>query len=128
MSVLRNFFYFSKSEKRAVIALAVVLLLVLAGMVSYRLYRSAGDTSFVMSALHDFDPNTVDSLTLDSFGVEGAKIMSLYAYRAGHRIVSADDMLHVDGWTESDVRWLTPFVKVKHKAAKKNSRKKRRRT
>ena len=57
------------------------------------------------SKLFAFDPNTIDSTTLVSFGIKAWKVKNFIHYRkAGKVFHSADDMLDTYGWTEEDIK------------------------
>ncbi|MBO7557563.1 MAG: helix-hairpin-helix domain-containing protein [Bacteroidaceae bacterium] len=65
------------------------------------------------SKLFAFDPNTIDSTTLVSFGIKAWKVKNFIHYRkAGKVFHSADDMLDTYGWTEEDIKPLRPYIHV----------------
>ncbi|MCM1312546.1 MAG: helix-hairpin-helix domain-containing protein [Bacteroides sp.] len=75
-------------------------------------------------ALHSFDPNTVDSSTLVSFGLGKRQRNSLLNYRkAGGVFRTPESVSKLYGWSEEDVERLLPYIrigerfKVKQKAA-----------
>lgn len=75
-------------------------------------------------ALREFDPNTIDSLSLISFGLKEWKVKNFIHYRsAGAVFRNADDLLRTYGWTEYDVEKLRAYVKVDKKyLSKRNSK------
>lgn len=65
------------------------------------------------SKLFAFDPNTIDSTTLVSFGIKAWKVKNFIHYRkAGKVFHSADDMLDTYGWTEEDIKSLRPYIHI----------------
>ncbi len=63
--------------------------------------------------LFAFDPNTIDSTTLVSFGIKAWKVKNFIHYRkAGKVFHSADDMLDTYGWTEEDIKPLRPYIHI----------------
>ena len=66
-----------------------------------------------VSKLFAFDPNTIDSTTLVSFGIKAWKVKNFIHYRkAGKVFHSADDMLDTYGWTEEDIKPLRPYIHI----------------
>lgn len=60
-----------------------------------------------------FDPNTIDSATLVSYGIKAWKVKNFIHYRnAGKVFRSADDMLDTYGWTKQDLQALLPYVRI----------------
>lgn len=60
-----------------------------------------------------FDPNTIDSATLVSYGIQAWKVKNFIHYRnAGKVFRSADDMLDTYGWTKQDLQALLPYVRI----------------
>lgn len=69
-----------------------------------------------------FDPNTIDSVTLVSYGVQAWKVKNFIHYRnAGKVFRSADDMLDTYGWTEDDLHPLRPYIRIGKAFQKKES-------
>ncbi len=65
------------------------------------------------SKLFAFDPNTIDSTTLVSFGIKAWKVKNFIHYRkAGKVFHSVDDMLDTYGWTEEDIKPLRPYIHI----------------
>ena len=60
-----------------------------------------------------FDPNTVDSATLLSFGISPRKIRNLLNYRR-HKgtFRSAEDLERLYTWTAEDVEPLRPYIRI----------------
>ena len=73
------------------------------------------------SKLFAFDPNTIDSTTLVSFGIKAWKVKNFIHYRkAGKVFHSADDMLDTYGWTEEDIKPLRPYIHIGKAYQKEN--------
>lgn len=75
-------------------------------------------------ALHEFDPNTVDSAALVSFGIKPYKVKNFLHYRAAGKIfTSAEDLGKTYGWDEADVAMVARYVRVSADVAmrKRNS-------
>ncbi|MBQ6966143.1 MAG: helix-hairpin-helix domain-containing protein [Bacteroidaceae bacterium] len=130
----KNFFYFPKSDRRAVVALgciAVFCIGVLMVMDVLRGQMSGSSDTVGENGLdeinatvdqifspsdfepHVFDPNTVDSLTLVHFGIKPWKVKNFLHYRAaGKQFRKAEDMGDTYGWTKEDVEILIPYVLV----------------
>ncbi|MDE7117197.1 MAG: helix-hairpin-helix domain-containing protein [Bacteroidaceae bacterium] len=126
----RTFFYFSKSDRRAVVAVGCIVVFAVGVMMVVDALKTNGpeaakhaagqDSATVASAeetpsvpLHVFDPNTVDSLTLIGFGIEAWKVKNFLRYRAAGKVFrSAEDLGDTYGWTAEDVQRLSPYVSV----------------
>lgn len=119
--------YFSKENRRAILALfciavfAIGVLIVTdelrsnqqfdTSSVDDTIYSVSSDISVQSCDLKAFNPNTVDSLTLVSFGLSAKKISNFLHYRnAGARFYNADDMLRTYGWTEDDINLIRDYV------------------
>lgn len=132
MKVFRDYFYFQTSDRRAIVALGCIavfcigVLLVVDSLKEKTVNSGMKELSKNMKdlqrssqsatptiALHAFDPNTIDSLTLVSFGVPSWKVKNFLHYRAAGKVFcSADELGDTYGWTSEDVERLTPFVHV----------------
>jgi len=129
-----------KSDMRAILALsciavvcAVVLAIVKMNKKVDAVEAEATDSTFVQGenlsypseenkiALHSFDPNEVDSLTLISFGLKPYQVKNFIHYRdAGAVFPTAESMGKTYGWTKEDVQRLSPYVKIGEKYKKKD--------
>lgn len=126
---LKDFFYFQKSDRRAIVALgciavfAIGVLMVVDVLGERRKQQDKqpvimGDGSNITppiseKTLQPFDPNTVDSFTLIGFGIKAWKVKNFLHYRAAGKVFrSAEDMGKTYGWTEEDVAMLEPYVRV----------------
>lgn len=65
------------------------------------------------SALHVFDPNTIDSATLVAFGLPAWKVKNFIHYRrAGKVFRTPDDLLDTYGWEPADLDFLLPYIRI----------------
>lgn len=65
------------------------------------------------SALHVFDPNTIDSASLVSFGLPAWKVKNFIHYRrAGKVFRTPDDLLDTYGWEPADLDYLLPYIRI----------------
>ena len=130
---LNDLLYFIKSDRRAIVALGCigvfcvgVLIVVDRGASTQpspskdtmqvadkpNILPKDGKT-FEGQKLSSFDPNTVDSLTLISYGIQPWKVRNFLHYRAAGKVFrSAEDIGDTYGWTAEDVQRLTPYVSV----------------
>lgn len=132
----KDFFYFIKSDRRAIVALGCIAVFAI-GVLMMVERRPSPQPSPVMGreeAMRDvgngpdglpimgemsagqrgsFDPNTVDSLTLIGFGLKDWKVRNFLHYRAAGKVFrSAEEMGKTYGWTEEDVEKLRGYVRV----------------
>lgn len=71
--------------------------------------------------LKEFDPNTVDSITLIQHGMKPYQVRNFLHYRqAGKVFKSAEDMANTYGWTKEDIERLKPYI-IFHKQFNSNS-------
>ena len=136
----KDFFYFIKSDRRAIVALGCVAVFAIGVLMLVERRRPSpqpspymervtmqgignepdglpvgGESEGEMSAGQrgSFDPNTVDSLTLIGFGLKDWKVRNFLHYRAAGKVFrSADEMGKTHGWTEEDVEKLRGYVRV----------------
>ena len=133
----KDYFYFIKSDRRAIVVLgciavfAIGVLMVVDRRPSPQPSPSmervtgvesepdglplGGESEGEMSAGQrgDFDPNTVDSMTLIGFGLKGWKVRNFLHYRAAGKVFrSAEEMGKTYGWTEEDVEKVRGYVKA----------------
>ncbi len=135
--MLKDYFYFRKSDRRAILALAAVAIVSIA---AYALLRTSEpktaqpphqqttpappsdapgspvETAGEVAAgapLHVFDPNTVDSATLVGFGISPRLVRTFLRYRAAGKVFrTADDLLDTYGWSEADIAPLRPYIQI----------------
>ena len=132
----RDFFYFHKGDRRAIVALGCIAVFAIGVLLLYRpspqpspyMERVTmqgvgnepdglpimGEMSAGQRGSSDsFGPNTVDSLTLIGFGLKAWKVKNFLHYRAAGKVFrSAEDMGNTYGWTDEDVAMLKPYVRV----------------
>ena len=131
---LRDFFHFSKSDRHAVIAIGGAVILGIGIMLMRDVWTDSTTSPKISQVTVDtlpvsspiivttptnatfqtlFDPNTVDSLTLSKFGIASWKIARFLHYRAAGKVFrSAQDLSSTYGWTDEDVKRLTPYVRI----------------
>ncbi len=129
------YFQFSKSERRGVIVLCAILLLVV-GVVWFA-SSNKGETSSPSSPIaerrqgsqphhyaqpkrkvetFDFDPNTADSTTLLRLGLAPYMVRSIYKYRSMGGVYSApEDFTRVPGMTNEMWERLKPHIRIAHR-------------
>ena len=65
------------------------------------------------SALSPFDPTTIDSTTLVSFGIPAWKVKNFIHYRAAGKVFrTPDDLLDTYGWEAADLERLLPYIRI----------------
>lgn len=63
--------------------------------------------------LHFFDPNTIDSATLVSFGLPAWKVKNFVHYRAAGKVFrTPEDLLDTYGWESADLETLLPYIRI----------------
>ena len=132
----KEYFYFIKSDRRAIVALGCIAVFAIGVLMLYRpspqpspvmgreTMRGVGDeleglpimgemSAGQRGSLVAFDPNTVDSLTLIGFGLKDWKVKNFLHYRAAGKVFrSAEEMGKTYGWTEEDVEKVRGYVRV----------------
>lgn len=136
----KEFFYFQKSDRRAVVALGCIAVFAIGVLMLKSSFQppfmerenfrvadqhettrmalpvggeSEGEISEGQRGAASFDPNTVDSLTLIGFGLKPWKVKNFLHYRAAGKVFrSAADLGDTYGWTAEDVQRLSPYVSV----------------
>ena len=144
----KDYFYFIKSDRRAIVALGCVAVFAIGVLMERRpspqpspvmgreTMRGVGnepDGLPIMgemsagqrgSSIGSFDPNTVDSLTLIGFGLKPWKVRNFLHYRAAGKVFrSAEEMGKTHGWTEEDVEKVRGYVRVGKEYEKKDVKK-----
>jgi len=129
--------HYSKSDRRAMIALVVLAVLLIVILLIVDIVQTGklakvqsqvnsknekvaekgkddgGGNDIKHIPLHDFDPNTVDSATLVGFGIAPWKARILINYRnKGKRFSTPESILDTYNWEESDYELLKPFIKI----------------
>ena len=118
----RDFLYYSNSDRRSIVIIALIAV-VLVGVLVVRAPQSGGDAAVEAEAdsteqtapvaLHEFDPNTVDSLSLIGFGLTPKQVQTFLHYRrAGAVFRTPESIAKVYGMTAEDVARLQPYVRI----------------
>ena len=127
-NLFKDYFYFQKSDRRAIVALgciavfAIAVLMVVDALKEKKqeirseekgAFDAVREEELMEEKLLMFDPNTVDSLTLVGFGLKPWKVKNFLHYRAAGKVFrSATDLGDTYGWTAEDVQRLAPYVSV----------------
>lgn len=135
----KDFFYFIKSDRRAIVALGCVAVFAIGVLVLVDAWKDKEngtiakekvsvedekDEERVEVVMREFDPNTVDSLTLIGFGLKDWKVRNFLHYRAAGKVFrSAEEMGKTYGWTEEDVERVREYVRVGKEYEKKDVKK-----
>lgn len=118
----RDFLYYSNSDRRSIVIIALIAV-VLVGVLVVSAPQSGGDAAVEAEAdsteqtapvaLHEFDPNTVDSLSLIGFGLTPKQVQTFMRYRrAGAVFRTPESIAKVYGLTAEDVSRLQPYVRI----------------
>jgi DNA uptake protein ComE-like DNA-binding protein len=118
----RDFLYYSNSDRRSIVIIALIAV-VLVGVLVVSAPKSSGDAAVEAEAdsteqtapvaLHEFDPNTVDSLSLIGFGLAPKQVQTFLRYRrAGAVFRAPESIAKVYGLTAEDVSRLQPYVRI----------------
>ena len=135
----KDFFYFIKSDRRAIVALGCVAVFAIGVLVVVDAWKDKEngtiakekvsvedekDEERVEVVMREFDPNTVDSMTLIGFGLKDWKVRNFLHYRAAGKVFrSAEEMGKTYGWTEEDVEKVRGYVRVGKEYEKKDVKK-----
>lgn len=138
----KDFFYFSKGDRRAIVALGCIAVFAIGVVMMVDAWTGKEkDTRTVENVavdmeekeergevvLQTFDPNTVDSLTLIHFGLKPWKVKNFLHYRAAGKVFrSAEDLGDTYGWTAEDVEMLASYVRVGKQYEKKEKKREER--
>ena len=118
----RDFLYYSNSDRRSIVIIALIAV-VLVGVLVVSAPKSGGDAAVEADAdsteqtapvaLHEFDPNTVDSLSLIGFGLAPKQVQTFLRYRrAGAVFRPSESRAKVYGLPAEDVSRLQPYVRI----------------
>lgn len=135
----KDFFYFIKSDRRAIVALGCVAVFAIGVLLVVDAWKDKDngtiakekvsveeekDEERVEVVMREFDPNTVDSMTLIGFGLKDWKVRNFLHYRAAGKVFrSAEEMGKTYGWTEEDVEKVRGYVRVGKEYEKKDVKK-----
>lgn len=138
----KEFLYFSKGDRRAIVALGCIAVFAVGVVMVVDAWKGKEkDTKTEKKVavdveekeergevvLRTFDPNTVDSLTLIGFGLKPWKVKNFLHYRAAGKVFrSAEDLGDTYGWTEEDVERVRGYVRVGKEYEKKEKKRKER--
>jgi DNA uptake protein ComE-like DNA-binding protein len=118
----RDFLYYSNSDRRSIVIIALIAV-VLVGVLVVSAPKSGGVAAVEAEAdsteqtqpvaLHEFDPNTVDSLSLIGFGLAPKQVQTFLRYRrAGAVFRAPESIAKVYGLSAEDVSRLQPYVRI----------------
>jgi DNA uptake protein ComE-like DNA-binding protein len=118
----RDFLYYSNSDRRSIVIIALIAV-VLVGVLVVSVPKSGGVAVVEAEAdsteqtqpvaLHEFDPNTVDSLSLIGFGLAPKQVQTFLRYRrAGAVFRAPESIAKVYGLSAEDVSRLQPYVRI----------------
>ena len=118
----RDFLYYSNSDRRSIVVIALIAV-VIVGVLVVRAPQSGGVATVEAEAdsteqtapvaLHEFDPNTVDSLSLIGFGLTPKQVQTFLRYRrAGAVFRTSESIAKVYGLSAEDVSRLQPYVRI----------------
>ena len=134
MKTFKEFFYFMKSDRRAIVALGCIAVFCVGVLMLMDAWKGKekevkAEEKVILNVerkeergevvMRAFDPNTVDSLTLIGFGLRPWKVKNFLHYReAGKVFRSTEDLGDTYGWTEEDVERVASYVRVGKKYGK----------
>ena len=134
MKTFKEFFYFMKSDRRAIVALGCIAVFCVGVLMLMDAWKGKekevkAEEKVILNVerkeergevvMRAFDPNTVDSLTLIGFGLRPWKVKNFLHYReAGKVFRSTEDLGDTYGWTEEDVERVASYVRVVEKYEK----------
>lgn len=130
----RDFLYFSRYDRRSVVALAFIAVAAVGVTLIVEAGKNKGKSTNTIAtdssaqvrpsaesnaesgnpiALHEFDPNTVDSLTLISFGLQPHQVRTFLRYRrTGAVFRTPESLSRVYTFTDEDIDRLLPYVRI----------------
>ena len=149
----KDFFYYSKSERRAVYVLLVLITLLVIGIVSVPersvplaenqlqvdsvvVRKGNKESKEVPMTLFLFDPNVADSAELSDLGLSPFVVRNILKYREkGGRFPTPESMGRIYGLSEDKYKELEPYIQIsesflpkkKEKTLVRNIRNQRRR-
>ena len=118
----RDFLYYSNSDRRSIVVIALIAVVII-GVLVVRAPQSGGVATVEAEAdsteqtapvaLHEFAPNTVDSLSLIGFGLAPKQVQTFLRYRrAGAVFRTPESIAKVYGLSAEDVSRLQPYVRI----------------
>ena len=135
----KDFFYYTKSERRAIYVLLVLMFVLIVALVVVPGERplpnpvalvadsveccSAAPT--VSPALTTFDPNQADSAELAALGLPVHVVRNVLKYRQkGGSFSTPESFARIYGLTETQYEELKPYIRISESFARKPVRKK----
>ncbi len=129
--MLRGYLYFSKSDRRSIVVLAMLAVVCVSTLLIMKSNGQDGNTveeSMPVAQsdstqqpkdiilMTEFDPNTVDSATLAGFGLTSSQVRTFLRYRkAGAVFRTPESLARVYGLTDSDLERITPYARIGEK-------------
>lgn len=118
----RDFLYYSKSDRRSIVFLSLIAV-ILVGVLILKdsdhdgsAAVESGADSTVQSApvvMSEFDPNTVDSVSLIGFGLSPKQVHTFLNYRRAGAVFRTPEAIgRVYTLTDEDVSRLLPYVRI----------------
>lgn len=139
----KDFFYYSRSERRAVYVLLVLIALLLGGIwmlpepelpmevqvskvdsLSIKKSRQEFPPKRKSYQLKNFNPNVADSVELASLGIPPYIIRNILKYRQrGGRFVTVESFSRIYGLSEEKFNELKPYIQIPKVVVKNNPKK-----
>ena len=139
----KDFFYYSRSERRAVYVLLVLIALLLGGIwmlpepelpmevqvskvdsLSIKKSRQEFSPKRKSYQLKNFNPNVADSVELASLGIPPYIVRNILKYRQrGGRFVTAEFFSRIYGLSEEKFNELKPYIQIPKVVVKNNPKK-----
>ncbi len=118
----RDFLYYSKSDRRSIVVLSLIAVIFVGVLIlkdsdhDGSAAVEAGADSTVQSApvvMSEFDPNTVDSVSLIGFGLSPKQTHTFLNYRRAGAVFRTPEAIgRVYTLTDEDVSRLLPYVRI----------------
>ena len=135
--MLKDFFYFPRSERRGIVVLVAVLMIVLL-LVLLKGKRETTDGKVATEAavadslapaptgmpaeLFSFNPNKADSATLRALGLTERVASNIVKYRrAGGSFRKADDLARIYGMDSATFQRLRPYILIPHEPSERTA-------
>lgn len=135
----KDFFYYTKSERRAIYVLLVLLFVLIVALVVVPGERPLPESvssvpdsvecrsaePAVSSVLTAFDPNLADSAELTALGLPAYVVRNVLKYRQkGGSFPTPESFARIYGLTETQYEELKPYIRISESFARKPHRKK----
>ena len=134
----KDFFYYTKSERRAIYVLLVLMFVLIVALVVVPGERPlpkpvalvadsvecCSDAPTVSPALTTFDPNLADSAELTALGLPAHVVRNVLKYRQkGGSFSTPESFARIYGLTETQYEELKPYIRISESFARKPHRK-----